>query len=70
MPGWWEVLAEACAVVGLITLVPYWIATHSAGVANPAFDVLIHAAGSVGVLVLLRVPMLEHWVHGHVAAGH
>ncbi len=68
--GWWEGLAEASAILGLITLIPYWIAAHSSGVANPVFDVLIHAAGSVGVLLLLRVPRLEHWVNGHVAAGH
>ncbi|MFZ0160512.1 MAG: hypothetical protein WAL50_15905 [Kineosporiaceae bacterium] len=67
--SWWESLAVACAVVGLVTLVPYWVAADGSGVANPAFDVFIHAAGSVGVLVLLRVPRLEHWVHGHVAAG-
>lgn len=28
------------------------------------------ATGILGVLLLLRVPRLEHWVHGHVAAGH
>jgi hypothetical protein len=68
--NWWELLGVACAVAGLVTLFPYWIAAHGSGVANPAFDVVIHAAGSLGVLVLLRVPQLEHWVHGHVATGH
>ncbi len=67
---WWEPLAAACAVAGLVTLVPYWIAADGSGVTNPVFDVLIHAAGSLGVLLLLRVPRLEHWVHGHVATGH
>ncbi|MEP7089372.1 MAG: hypothetical protein ABI776_04625 [Nocardioidaceae bacterium] len=67
--GWWELLGVGCAVTGLVTLVPYWIAAHGSGVANPAFDVVIHATGSLGVLLLLRVPRLEHWVHGHVAAG-
>ena len=68
--SWWEPLAVGCAVVGLVTLVPYWVAAGSSGVTNPVFDVIIHAAGSLGVLVLLRVPRLEHWVRGHVAAGH
>lgn len=68
--NWWELLGVSCAVVGLVTLVPYWIAAHGSGVANPAFDVVIHATGSLGVLVLLRVPRLEHWVHGHVVTGH
>jgi peptidoglycan/LPS O-acetylase OafA/YrhL len=66
---WWEPLATVSAIVGLATLVPYWLAADSSDVTNPAFDVLIHAVGSVGVLILLRVPRLEHWVHGHVAAG-
>jgi hypothetical protein len=68
--SWWETLAALSAVVGLVTLLPYWVAADSSGVANPVFDVVVHAAGSAGVLVLLRVPRLEHWVHAHVAAGH
>jgi hypothetical protein len=68
--SWWETLAALSAVVGLLTLLPYWIAAHSSGVANPMLDVVIHAAGSAGVLVLLRVPRLEHWVNAQVAAGH
>jgi hypothetical protein len=67
---WWEPLGVACAVAGLVTLVPYWIAANGSGVANPMFDVVIHAAGSFGVLLLLRLPRLEGWVHGHVATGH
>jgi hypothetical protein len=68
--AWWEPLAIACAVTGLVTLVPYWVAAGASGVANPVFDVVIHAVGSVGVLLLLRLPRLERWVHGHVATGH
>jgi peptidoglycan/LPS O-acetylase OafA/YrhL len=67
--GWWELVASVSAIAGLATLVPYWFAADSSGVTNPAFDVVIHALGSIGVLILLRVPKLEHWVHGHVAAG-
>ena len=68
--NWWETLAAVSAVVGLVTLVPYWIAADSSDVANPVFDVVIHVVGIAGILVLLRVPRLEHWVHGHVATGH
>jgi hypothetical protein len=68
--AWWEPLSVACAVAGLVTLVPYWVAAVGSGVANPVFDVVIHAAGSFGVLLLLRLPRLERWVHGHVATGH
>jgi len=66
---WWENLATISAIVGLVTLAPYWVAADASGVNNPAFEVAIHAAGCGGVLVLLHVPMLEHWVRGHVAAG-
>ena len=67
---WWETLSVVSAVIGLVTLVPYWIAADSSGVENLGFDVIIHVAGIAGVLLLLRVPRLEHWVHGHVATGH
>lgn len=67
--SWWEMLAALSAVAGLSTLLPYWVAADASGVANPVFDVVIHAAGSAGVLRLLRVPRFEHWVHAHVAAG-
>jgi hypothetical protein len=67
--AWWENLATISAIAGLVTLAPYWVAADASGVNNPAFEVAIHAAGCAGVLVLLRVPKLEHWVHGHVAAG-
>ncbi len=67
--GWWESVAVVAAAAGFVVLVPYWIAASHAGVVNPAFDVLIHALGNIGVLVLLLVPRLEHWVDGHVLAG-
>jgi hypothetical protein len=52
-----------------VVLIPYWIAASHAGEVNPAFTVLILALGNVGVLLLLLVPSLEHWVDGHVLAG-
>jgi hypothetical protein len=67
--GWWEQWATVSSLVGLVVLGPYWVAATGSGVANPAFDVTIHALGSAAVLVLLHAPRLEHWVHGHVAAG-
>jgi hypothetical protein len=67
--GWWESVAVVAAAVGFVVLIPYWIAAGHAGESNPAFNVLIHALGNVGVLVLLLVPSLEHWVDGHVLAG-
>jgi hypothetical protein len=66
---WWEAVAIASAVIGTVVLVPYWIAAHSSGEASPWWNVLVHAVGAAGVLVLLLVPALERWVNGHVMAG-
>ena len=63
--SWWEPTAIAAAMLGLAALVPYWIA----GETTPGFNVLIHALGSAGVLVLLLVPGLERWVSSHVMSG-
>jgi hypothetical protein len=50
----------------LLDELAYWIAAAGAGETAPAFNVLIHALGSVGVLALLEMPQLEHWVDSHV----
>lgn len=60
------VTAIASALVGLVAVIPYWVAAHQAGEATPWFNVLIHALGSAGVLILLTVPSLERWVDSHV----
>jgi hypothetical protein len=65
----WEGAAIASSVVGLIVLIPYWIAAHSSGETTPWFNVLIHAMCAIAVLVLLLVPALNSWVIGHVMAG-
>jgi hypothetical protein len=67
--GWWEAVAVVAAAVGFVVLIPYWVAASHAGEVNPGFNVLIHALGSVGVLVLLLMPSLERWVNGHAIAG-
>jgi hypothetical protein len=64
--SWWERVAVGSAALGLVALIPYWIAAAGAGETSPAFNVLIHALGSVGVLVLLEMPRLEHWVDSQV----
>lgn len=68
--SWWEGAAVAAAVLGVVVLIPYWLAAHHAGEATPGFNVAIHALGDAGVFALLLVPQLEHWVSGHVIAGH
>jgi hypothetical protein len=67
--GWWEPLAVIAAAIGVLVLIPYWLAASHAGAVNPGFNVLVHALGSVGVWVLLLAPSLERWVNGHVIAG-
>jgi|SRR5919197_2339894 glycerol uptake facilitator-like aquaporin len=67
--GWWEATAVVAAAVGFVVLIPYWLAASHAGEVNPAFTIAIHVLGNIGVLVLLLVPRLEHWVDRHVLAG-
>jgi predicted membrane channel-forming protein YqfA (hemolysin III family) len=43
--------------------------TQVLALGTPWFNVLIHAVGAIGVLVLLTVPALASWVDGHVMAG-
>jgi hypothetical protein len=64
--SWWETVAVGSAALGLVALVPYWIAAARAGETTPAFNVFIHALGSAGVLALLLIPSLERWVDSHV----
>jgi len=64
--GWWEPVALGSAAVGLVSLVPFWIAAHRAGEVTPWWNVLVHLIGIVGVSVLLLVPYLERWVDHHV----
>ena len=66
---WWDTLAIASAVLGLVALIPFWIAAHTSGEVTPWFTVLIHVIGVAGVLLLLLVPQLRSWVDGHVMAG-
>jgi hypothetical protein len=64
--SWWELLAVGSSLLGVVTMVPYWIAAARAGETTPAFNVFIHVLGCAGVLALLLVPQLERWVNSHV----
>lgn len=63
---WWERAASAGAIVGLATLVPYWIAASSTP--EPGLNKPIHIAGSAAVLFVLLVPAVERrmkaWLSG------
>lgn len=67
--AWWETLAIVSAIVGAIALVPYSVAAYRAGETNPWFTTFILALGCTGVLILLLIPRLKHWVDAHVTSG-
>src|SRR4051794_41384755 len=54
--AWWEAAALGSAVLGLVTLVPYWFADYhgGTGVGTVNWNVLVHILIVAGVLVLLR----------------
>jgi hypothetical protein len=51
--AWWQPVAVIAAAIGFVVLIPYWIAASHAGEHNPAINVVVHALGNIGVLVLL-----------------
>jgi uncharacterized membrane protein YuzA (DUF378 family) len=66
--GWWESVAIGASLLGLLVLVPFWIAAHRAGEVTPWFTVLVHVVGIAGVCTLLLLPQFEPWVDRHVMA--
>jgi hypothetical protein len=68
---WWEPVALAAAALGLLALVPYWIASARAGepAVTTTWNVFVHVVMVAGVFTLLLVPTLARWVDHHVMAG-
>jgi hypothetical protein len=67
--SWWATAALASAVLGVLVLIPYWVAAHAAGETTPRFTVLIHALGCARVFLLLLTRGLRTWVDRHVMSG-
>jgi hypothetical protein len=69
--AWWEGLALDSAVLGLLALIPYWVAAHGGGetVGAVTWNAFVHVLMVAGVFALLVVPQLEHWVDHHVMSG-
>jgi hypothetical protein len=69
--AWWEAVALGSTVVGLLALVPYWIAAHSGGetVGTATWNAFTHVLMAAGIFALLLLPSLEHWVDHHVMSG-
>lgn len=66
--SWWEAVAIGAAVLGLVSLIPYWLAATDGGEATgtAAYNSVLHVVMVAGVFVLLLVPALEQWVSHHV----
>ena len=69
--SWWETAAMVSAAIGLLTLIPYWLAAQTGGepVGTIAWNSFVHALMVAGVFTLLLVPQLERWVSQHVMSG-
>lgn len=69
--SWWESGAIVSAGVGLLTLVPYWLAGTRGGetTGTVAWNASVHVLMVTGILTLLLVPQLERWVQHHVMSG-
>jgi hypothetical protein len=69
--SWWEPAALASGVIGLLTLIPYWVAATGSGetTGTTAWNAFVHVLMVAGIFVLLLVPQLERWVNGHVMSG-
>lgn len=69
--SWWEPVALASAVLGLITLIPYWVAATGGGetTGTTAWNAFVHVVMVAGIFTLLLVPQFEQWVDNHVMRG-
>jgi cell shape-determining protein MreD len=69
--SWWENVAIGSAVVGLLALIPYWLAGVRGGetTGTVAWNATVHLVIVAGVFTLLLVPQLEGWVQRHVMGG-
>ncbi len=68
---WWEAVALGSAVLGLVALLPYWVAAERGGepTGTVTWNVFVHVVMLGGLFVLLLVPVLERWVDHHVMSG-
>ena len=69
--AWWEAVALGSAAVGLVALVPYWVAALGGGEAVEAviWNAFVHVVMVAGVFSLLLTPRLERWVNQQVMGG-
>lgn len=68
---WWDVVAAASALVGLIAVIPYLIGLTQleAGFSDAGvqINIAMHVLGSAAVLSLVFVPAVNQWFTGRLA---
>jgi hypothetical protein len=69
--GWWEPVALGSAAVGLVAVATFWFAARGGGetAGTVTWNAFVHILMVAGVMALLLVPQLEHWVNRHVMSG-
>jgi hypothetical protein len=64
--GWWETVALASAVVGLVAVVPYVVALGQSHIAvadaGVGINIAMHTIGSAIVLAIAAWPVANAWV--------
>jgi hypothetical protein len=67
--GWWVPVAIASGLIGLASVIPYWIWALPTGGGNTSEmieNAILHAAGGAVVAIVLLVPATERWLTGHM----
>jgi len=67
--GWWVPVAVSSGLIGLASVIPYWIWALPAAGGNSAQMIeaaTIHAVGGAVVALFLLVPATERWLTGHL----
>lgn len=60
-------VATASAIVGIVTVTAYWLAsTWNGGMVGAAFNVVIHVAGIAGTFVATLVAPVHEWMTAHI----
>jgi hypothetical protein len=69
--AWWETAAIAAAVLGLLSLIPYWFAATGGGetTGTVAYNASLHVLMAGGVCLLLLIPTWEQWVTRQVTGA-
>lgn len=67
--GWWEPVAIGSALVGIVSVIPYWItANATANVDKAAMfqNIGLHVVGAAVVVAFLVTPTTERWLAGRL----